>query len=67
MVMVVTYGLCTNERNVHDARGIALVLDTPAYNEAQPITTITLVSPMIISRVNRIERTPDNILIVHIA
>ena len=67
MVKVATYGCCTNERNVYDAKTVRLVLDTPAYANSQAIVTIPLTSFMSISRVNKVVEKPNGLLIVHIA
>lgn len=67
MGKVVTYGCCTNARNVYYANILRLVLDTPTYNNAQLITSIPLPSFITISRVNKVVEKEDGLLIVHIA
>ena len=67
MNKVVTFGCCTNSRNVYCADTVELVLDTPAYSEPQVIASFALTSLLIISRVNKVDKRPNGLLIVHIA
>ena len=67
MNKVVTYGLHSNERNVYCVDTVELVLDTPAYSDPQVIASFTLTSLLIISRVNKVDKRPNGLLIVHIA
>lgn len=67
MVKIATYGLHSNERNVYDVERVRLVLDTPAYNNSQLISSFHPTSFMSISRVNKVDKRPNGLLIVHIA
>ena len=67
MNKVVTYGCCTNERNVYYADMVKLLLDTPAYANPQLIFSIPVASLLTISRVNKVVEKPNGLLIVHIA
>lgn len=67
MYSVITRGCCTGETNYYRANIVKLVLDTPAYKEAQFIAIFHLDKSLGLSRVNRVEKLENGVLIVHIA
>ena len=67
MHSVITHGCCTDDTNYYRANVVKLVLDTPAYEEAQFISFIHLDKPLGLSRVNKVEKMENGLIIVHIA
>lgn len=67
MYSVITHGCCTGDTNHYRAKVVKLVLDSPAYEEAQFIAFIHLDKLLGLSRVNKVEEVGNGLLIVHIA
>lgn len=67
MFSVITHECCTGETNYYRANIVKLVLDTPAYKEAQFIGFIYSVKPLALNRVNKVEKMENGLIIVHIA
>jgi len=67
MYKVTTNSCCMNESKVYYGNTIQLVLDTPAYEEAQEIAFFRLNRSITISRVNKVDELPTGLMIIHIA